>query len=114
MSPDGIHQFIDSTYDLTHPSGPLASTPIHFQGQVLLEAISLGAVFFGALTYIGNGPNFMVKSIVDAAYAQSQHPAAAPGQKALGTKMPSFFGYLLMATLILAPILMLNWFIFIR
>ncbi len=114
MTPEGIQQFIDSTYDLTHATGPLASTPIHFQGQVLLEGISLGAVFFGALTYIGNGPNFMVKSIVDAAYAQSQHPAAAPGQKALGTKMPSFFGYLLMATLILAPILMLNWFIFIR
>ena len=36
------------------------------QGHELL-AISLGAVFFGAMTYIGNGPNFMVKSIADAA-----------------------------------------------
>lgn len=114
MTPDGIRQFIDSTYDLTHAAGPLAGAPIHFRGQTLLEAISLGAVFFGALTYIGNGPNFMVKSIVDAAYAQSQDPAAAPGQRALGAKVPSFFGYLLMAMLILAPILVLNWFLFIR
>lgn len=114
MTPDGIHQFIESTYDLTHAAGPLAGTPVHFKGQTLLEAISLGAVFFGALTYIGNGPNFMVKSIVDAAYAQSQKPDAAPGQKALGARMPSFFGYMLMAMLILAPILVLNWFIFIR
>ncbi|MCR5360771.1 MAG: sodium:proton antiporter [Bacteroidales bacterium] len=46
--------------------------------EVLLKAISMGAVFFGALTYIGNGPNFMVKSIAE----QS------------GIKMPSFFGYM--------------------
>ncbi len=114
MTPDGIHQFIDSTYDLTHAAGPLAGAPIHFQGQVLLEAISLGAVFFGALTYIGNGPNFMVKSIVDAAHAQAQNPDAAPGQKLMGTKMPSFFAYLLYAAAFLGPILVLNWLIFIR
>ncbi len=46
--------------------------------EILLKAISMGAVFFGALTYIGNGPNFMVKSIAE----QS------------GIKMPSFFGYM--------------------
>lgn len=46
--------------------------------EVLLKAISMGAVFFGALTYIGNGPNFMVKSIAEQA----------------GIKMPSFFGYM--------------------
>src|SRR5205085_1898604 len=34
-----------------------------------LEAISLGAVFFGAMTYIGNGPNFMVKAIAEHAKA---------------------------------------------
>jgi Na+/H+ antiporter NhaD/arsenite permease-like protein len=44
----------------------------------LLVAISLGAVFLGSMTYIGNGPNFMVKSIAE----QS------------GLRMPSFFGYL--------------------
>jgi Na+/H+ antiporter NhaD/arsenite permease-like protein len=44
-----------------------------------LVAVSLAAVFFGAMTYIGNGPNFMVKSIAEAA----------------GVKCPSFFGYVL-------------------
>ena len=44
----------------------------------LLVGISLGAVFMGAMTYIGNGPNFMVKAIAE----QS------------GVKMPSFFGYM--------------------
>ena len=50
-----------------------------------LGAISVGAVFFGALTYIGNGPNFMVKSIAE----QS------------GIKMPSFFGYMIKFSLII-------------
>jgi len=44
-----------------------------------LAAISLGAVFFGGLTYIGNGPNFMVKAMADHARV----------------KMPGFFGYML-------------------
>lgn len=46
--------------------------------EVLLEAIALGAVLFGAMTYIGNGPNFMVKAIAEEN----------------GIKMPSFFGYM--------------------
>jgi len=54
-----------------------------------LVAISLGAVFFGAASYIGNGPNFMVRNIA----AQ------------LGVKMPSFFGYIFKYSLpILLPI----------
>ncbi len=53
--------------------------------EVMLKAISMGAVFFGALTYIGNGPNFMVKSIAE----QS------------GIKMPSFFGYMIKFSLII-------------
>ena len=54
-------------------------------------AISLGAVFFGAMTYIGNGPNFMVKSIAESA----------------GVKVPSFFGYLFKYSLtILLPVLL--------
>ncbi|HEY5792863.1 MAG TPA: sodium:proton antiporter [Chthoniobacterales bacterium] len=57
--PADIHTFIE--------------TDNHF-----LVAISLGAVFFGAVSYIGNGPNFMVRNIA------SQ----------LGVKMPSFFGYI--------------------
>ena len=59
--------------------GTLAST---------LAAISLGAVFMGANTYIGNAPNFMVKSIAEAR----------------GVRMPSFFGYLGWAMLVLVPI----------
>jgi Na+/H+ antiporter NhaD/arsenite permease-like protein len=53
-----------------------------------LEAISLGAVFFGAMTYIGNGPNFMVRAI-----AESR-----------GVKMPSFFGYMVWSVGILIPL----------
>ena len=60
-----------------------------------LIAISLGAVFFGAMTYIGNGPNFMVKSIA--------HDAGAPG--------PTFFGFIFKFSLpILLPILgLVGW-----
>ena len=61
----------------------------------LLAAISLGAVFMGALTYIGNGPNFMVKSIAE----QS------------GIRMPSFFGYMGYSLLILIPIFVLVLFL---
>ncbi|MGL6195077.1 MAG: sodium:proton antiporter, partial [Thermoguttaceae bacterium] len=53
----------------------------------LLAAISLGAVFMGAMTYIGNGPNFMVKAIAE----QS------------GVKMPSFFGYMIYSCCLLLP-----------
>ncbi len=59
--------------------------------QELLVAISMGSVFMGANTYIGNGPNFMVKSIAE----QS------------GIKMPSFFGYMAYSITILMPIFIL-------
>jgi len=59
--------------------GPLAGT---------LTAISAGAVFMGAMTYIGNAPNFMVKSICEER----------------GVKMPSFFGYMLWSGGILLPL----------
>lgn len=62
-----------------------------------LMAISIASVFFGAMTYIGNGPNFMVKSIAE----QS------------GIKMPSFFGYVLRFSIpILLPILLITWLVF--
>jgi Na+/H+ antiporter NhaD/arsenite permease-like protein len=65
--------------------GPLAST---------LAAISMGAVYMGALTYIGNAPNFMVYAI-----AQQR-----------GIKMPGFFAYTFWAALILVPLfLLLTW-----
>lgn len=51
---------------------------------IYLEAISTGAVFFGACSYIGNAPNFMVRSIAEEA----------------GTPMPSFFGYILRYSLL--------------
>jgi Na+/H+ antiporter NhaD/arsenite permease-like protein len=54
----------------------------------LLAAISCGAVFMGANTYIGNGPNFMVKAIAEEN----------------GVKMPSFFGYMLYSGAILLPL----------
>ncbi|MDD5199560.1 MAG: sodium:proton antiporter [Terrimicrobiaceae bacterium] len=71
---------IDSPTDILR----LIETNNHF-----LVAISLGAVFFGALTYIGNGPNLMVKSI----------------SRQLGVRTPGFFGYLFLYALpILLPI----------
>ena len=74
---------LDSTTDVQRFAGE--------QGRQLL-AISLGAVFFGALTYIGNGPNFMVKSIAERAEV----------------KVPGFFGYLLrFAVPFLLPVLLL-------
>ncbi|HZW09050.1 MAG TPA: sodium:proton antiporter, partial [Phycisphaerales bacterium] len=67
-------------------------------GEDALVAISLGAVFFGAMTYIGNGPNFMVRAIAEAS----------------GLRMPSFFGYVLRSVAILLPVLVVIWAIFIR
>lgn len=62
-----------------------------------LVAISLGAVFWGAVTYIGNGPNFMVKAVADSR----------------GVKMPSFGGYVLLAFRYLVPTLIAMMLIFI-
>ena len=62
-----------------------------------LKAISVAAVFFGAMSYIGNGPNFMVTSIAEQ----------------VGIKMPSFFGYMIRFSIpILLPILILTWLLF--
>ena len=54
----------------------------------ILKAISMGAVYFGSMTYIGNGPNFMVKAIAEQE----------------GVKMPSFFGYMALSLTILLPV----------
>jgi len=59
--------------------------------ESILVGISVGAVFFGANTYIGNAPNFMVKAMCEESKI----------------KMPSFFGYMAYTTLILVPILAL-------
>ena len=63
-----------------------------------LSAVSGGAVFMGANTYIGNAPNFMVKAISDEN----------------GIRMPSFFGYLLWSLLFLGPVFLLDALIFFR
>jgi Na+/H+ antiporter NhaD/arsenite permease-like protein len=81
ISPETIRAYLDTT-----------------AGRANLIAISTGAVFFGAMTYIGNGPNFMVRAIAESA----------------GVKMPSFFGYLAWAVVILLPILALHWLLLIR
>ena len=66
--------------------------------EIILRAIALGSVFFGAMTYIGNGPNFMVKAIAE----QS------------GIKMPSFFGYMTKFSLVvLLPIYIIVQLIFL-
>ena len=73
--------------------GPFLGVP-----ERLLQAISLGAVFMGANTYIGNGPNFMVKAIAEEAKV----------------KMPSFFGYMAYSCAILLPLFLVVTLVFFR
>lgn len=79
---------------ITHPGvtaqdlSTLLATP---DGPAMLRAISLGSVFMGANSYIGNGPNFMVKAIADST----------------GVKTPSFFGYMAYSVGILIPLFIL-------
>jgi len=81
---------------ILHNSNVFPVTP---ESWKYIQAISVGAVIFGAMTYIGNGPNFMVKSIAEQAHV----------------KMPSFFGYMIKYSIpILLPIYTLIWFIFFR
>jgi Na+/H+ antiporter NhaD/arsenite permease-like protein len=70
----------------------------HVPAPLFIIAVSLGSVFFGAMTYIGNGPNFMVKSIADSSKVNT----------------PTFFGYIFKYSLpILLPILLLTGWIFL-
>jgi Na+/H+ antiporter NhaD/arsenite permease-like protein len=69
---------------------------LSLQQPHLLAAISCGAVMMGALSYIGNGPNFMVKAIAEHARI----------------KMPSFGGYLVWSGMILVPVFILTTFLF--
>jgi Na+/H+ antiporter NhaD/arsenite permease-like protein len=75
--------------------GGLAAHPV---GGGYLVAIACGAVFMGANTYIGNGPNFMVKAIAEENRV----------------KMPSFFGYMLWSGAILIPLFVVVTFLFFR
>lgn len=66
--------------------------------EILLTAISVGAVFFGSMTYIGNGPNFMVKAIAEENKID----------------MPSFFGYMIKFSLIvLLPVFIITQLLFL-
>lgn len=69
------------------------------EDDVYLRAISVAAVFFGAMTYIGNGPNFMVKSISERA----------------GIEMPSFFTYIVKYSIpVLLPVFFIIYLLFFR
>ena len=71
-------------------------TSVGTVSQIMLEAISAGAVFMGANTYIGNAPNFMVKAIAEEN----------------NIKMPSFFGYMAWSNSILIPVFIIDTFVF--
>ncbi len=76
----------------------LAELLLSERGAALLAAVSLGSVLMGANTYIGNGPNFMVKAIAEEA----------------GVKMPGFFGYMAWSGAILLPLfLAMTWVFFL-
>lgn len=80
-------------------TGILTNTLAHPNAHLFIEdltALSVGSVFFGACTYIGNAPNFMVRSIAE----ESKIP------------MPSFFGYVLWSIAILVPLFLLLTVIF--
>jgi len=100
----GLSAFLDNAptamvFHATASTLPIVGNEVAGISEILLRAISMGAVFFGSLTYIGNGPNFMVKSIAE----QS------------GIKMPSFFGYMFRFSLIIClPVYIIVQLIFLR
>jgi Na+/H+ antiporter NhaD/arsenite permease-like protein len=91
--------FFETANAMTTTAGPgiIQLVGGHFVREDHLIAISLGAVFMGANTYIGNGPNFMVKSIAEHA----------------GIKMPSFFGFMVFSVVVLVPTFVLINLIFL-
>ena len=107
----GLSSFLDNTptavafYDLARglvmnglPASLSGLLMVGAVPEILLKAICTGAVFFGSMTYIGNGPNFMVKSIAEES----------------GIKMPGFFAYMYKFSLVvLLPIFILVQLLFI-
>jgi Na+/H+ antiporter NhaD/arsenite permease-like protein len=86
--------FFQTAYDPALAGNHAGGVP-----EPILVGISLGSVFMGSMTYIGNGPNFMVKAIAEKS----------------GVRMPSFFGYMGYSLLILLPILIaMNLIFFLR
>lgn len=102
-STGSLSAFLDNAptamvFHATASTLPVGGAAVAGISSVLMKAICMGAVFFGSMTYIGNGPNFMVKSIAE----QS------------GVKMPSFFGYMLRFSLIiLLPVFIIVQLLFI-
>ncbi len=86
IAPDQVTPIL--TAALNHPAAA--------QFIVTLKGISAGAVFFGAMTYIGNAPNFMVRSIAEESRI----------------RMPSFFGFMLWSVGILVPLFLLITYLF--
>ncbi|MDO4850996.1 MAG: sodium:proton antiporter [Actinomycetota bacterium] len=80
----------------SHGAATVVATTVGEVGAPVLLAISAGAVFMGANTYIGNAPNFMVKNIAERS----------------GVKMPSFFGYMGWSFAILIPVFIIDTLIF--
>lgn len=102
-STGALSSFLDNAptamvFHATATTLPIEGNAVAGISEVLMRAICMGAVFFGSMTYIGNGPNFMVKSIAE----QS------------GVKMPSFFGYMAKFSLIiLLPVFILVQLLFL-
>ncbi len=94
-----LSSFLDNapTYLVFFNTAGGDAQPLMDQVQVLL-AISAGSVFMGANSYIGNAPNFMVRSVAESA----------------GVRMPSFFGYMIWSTGILVPCFILTTLVFFR
>jgi Na+/H+ antiporter NhaD/arsenite permease-like protein len=93
--------FFNTALGALEPGLPEAQAVPHLLGTHAhyLQAISCGAVFMGANTYIGNAPNFMVKSIAEEA----------------GIEMPSFFGYIFKYTIpVLIPLFLLVTLVYFR
>jgi len=91
--------FLNSALGAFYPGVQAREAVLRLIGEqpLYLEAISAGAVFFGAMTYIGNAPNFMVRTIAEEA----------------GTAMPSFFGYMIKYSLpVLGPLFVLTTLVF--
>jgi hypothetical protein len=96
----GLSSFLDNapTYLVFFELAGGNAQQLMTDGALTLAAISAGAVFMGANTYIGNAPNFMVYAIA----------------RERGVAMPSFFGYMLWSGAVLIPTFLLTGFIFFR
>ncbi|MGC8654752.1 MAG: sodium:proton antiporter, partial [Candidatus Kryptoniota bacterium] len=95
-----VHRTLVNLHPAVYNAGTLSDATITYLLQTkstIVKAISVGAVFFGAMTYIGNGPNFMVKKIAEES----------------GVRCPSFTNYILHYSIpVLLPVLILVWFFF--